>query len=113
MSYRTLREYREQVLKLPQHEIARIAGCKQGWVSSVERGHLPRPWNRKQLVAAYRLPDEKAFIRLVKNANKTPEERDLSVPMVERYPLFVVMGLAGEVIQMPLASDAQAKVGGA
>lgn len=82
----TLKEYRETVLELPQAEVARRAKCQQAWVSFVERGHLPRAWNREGLLKAYELekrPEE--FKRLVLNAKKVEA---LQKPMSETEPLL-------------------------
>ena len=62
----TLKQYRERVLRMTQREVARSAGCQQGWISQVERGHLPRTWHRAALLRAYRLEaEEDSFERLV------------------------------------------------
>jgi hypothetical protein len=82
----TLSEYRVEVLRKPQSEVARNAGCCQGWISQVERGHMPRPWNRAKLLAAYRLADsEVEFERLVANAARISA---LQKPISETEPLL-------------------------
>lgn len=65
----TLGEYRTTVLAQPQVEVARRAKCQQGWITQVECGHLPRPWNRDRLLKAYELDGEE-FERLVLNVKK-------------------------------------------
>lgn len=49
----TLRAHRENILRLPQADVAKRADCKQAWISHVECGHMPRPWNRQKLAEAY------------------------------------------------------------
>ncbi len=83
----TLREYREQVLRVPQAHVARIAGFAQAWISRVERGHLPRPWNRDRLLQAYKLEqNEDEFLRLVNNAKKMAA---LKIPMTQDCPVLI------------------------
>ena len=68
----TLSEYRREILKLRQTEIA----------SRVERGHLPAPWSRQDLLRAYGLTEEE-FERMVKGAAKC---RDLTpAAFAERF----------------------------
>jgi len=83
----TLREYREQVLRLPQTEVARRAKKTQAWISMVERtGHLPRPWNREPLLKAYELMDsEEELVRLIENTARTAALRR---PAAADVPLF-------------------------
>lgn len=80
----TLGEYRREVMKVPQRQIAKDAKCSQGWVTQIECGHLPQPWNRAVLLSAYEL-DEPEFIRLVQGANKT---KAITQPISEDMPLF-------------------------
>jgi len=84
--YATLAEWREGALRMPQAEVARKAGCKQGWISQVERGHLPRSWNRDKLLMAYGLVGKEAeFERMILAAAKL---KALSTPAAEDTPLF-------------------------
>jgi hypothetical protein len=63
----TLAEYRLEVMRAKQDDIARRARCAQAWISQIERGHLPKPWSRDEISKAYDLEDED-FVRLVQNA---------------------------------------------
>lgn len=80
----TLREYRENILALPQAEVARRAKCKAAWVSFIERGHLPRAWNREALLKAYELSGAE-FVRMVTNAAKL---NAIQKPISETEPLM-------------------------
>ena len=83
---RTLSEYRQTVLREPQTKVARRARCHQAYVSRVERGHLPRPWNRDPLLNAYDLAEEE-FVRMVETARL---QREIRKPVPDEYPLFAV-----------------------
>lgn len=70
----TLSEWRVEVLGLRQVDVARLAACEQAWISAVERGHLPRKWNRANLLMAYGLAgQDQEFERLVKGGAKARE----------------------------------------
>lgn len=87
----SLSEYRKEVLCQPQTEIARRAKCAQGWISQVERGHLPATWRRDALLKAYELESRPAeFERLVLGAAKSAE---LQKPIDETHPLFAAAKL--------------------
>lgn len=97
---RTLRQYRERVLRMTQREVARAAGCQQGWISQVERGHLPRTWHRAALLRAYRLEqDEDAFERMVLASKKGGFE----------LPLWQYADVDGQVVRTELVSGRDAR----
>lgn len=83
----TLAEYRENVLGLRQSDVALKAGCAQSWISQVERGHLPKPWNREQIMRGYGLTQkqEPQFVSMIQTAKRL---KALPKPMRETEPLF-------------------------
>lgn len=80
----TLAEYRETVLREPQVKVAQRARCQQAYLSRVERGHLPRPWNRDPFLNAYGICEED-FVRMVEAARI---QNALRKPVTEDFPLF-------------------------
>lgn len=96
----TLREYRMEVLRMPQSKVAEKARCSQAWISYLERtGHTPQPWNRDMLLRAYQI-EEDELVRLLKN---TPAANALKRPAAEdNTPL-----LAQEVIHSDKATFEQ------
>jgi transcriptional regulator with XRE-family HTH domain len=87
----SLLEYRVWVLRLSQEDVARRAGCRQAWVSAVERGHLPRPKNWDRLLKAYQLTDEE-FVRLVEGGRVLAELAKGPEDVAREYPLFAAQG---------------------
>lgn len=82
----TIGEYRLTVLRCRQNDVALRAQCKQSWVSQIESGHLPKPWNRKAILRAYGLERWEAdFERMVTNAKKM---NALAKPIAETEPLL-------------------------
>ena len=80
----TLKEYREQVLRMPQMEVARRAKCTQAWISLLERtGHQPRLWNLEKLLKAYELEDEQ-LVRLLTGSCRAAA---IQKPAEEDFPL--------------------------
>jgi hypothetical protein len=50
----TIQQFRLQILRIPQEDVAEKLRCPQGSVSKVEKhGHLPRPWDRQRWADAY------------------------------------------------------------
>lgn len=43
-------EYRLEVLELKQSDLAHHCKCKQAWISKLENGHMPEPWNLEKIV---------------------------------------------------------------
>lgn len=81
-----LAKYRIEVLGMKQSEVAEKAGCQQAWISQVERGHLPKPWERDALLKAYGLQKrESYFVKLVTDAKKM---QALQKPVLETEPLL-------------------------
>lgn len=98
---RTLAEWREWGLRETQDQVARTAGCRQAWISQVERGHLPRPKAWARLVKAYRLENAEAeFVRMVRaGAALAAAKRQLQAPLAETHPLFAAaQGEAKELL---------------
>lgn len=89
----TLAEYRLEVLRAKQDDIARRARCTQAWLSQIERGHLPKPWSCDEISKAYDLEDED-FVRLVRNAKAEQE-----LKKAETLPLWEFAQGEGEVIE--------------
>lgn len=90
----TLREYREEVLGMPQTDVARAAKCHQAWVSHVEGGHLPRRWKWDNLLKAYRL-EPAEFSRLVKGAKAVK-----ALKQADTLPLWEFAKVEGSVEQL-------------
>ena len=89
----TLGEYRLTVLGLRQIDVARQARCLQGWISQIERGWIPKPWNRTRILAAYGLQRfETEFVRMVNNAKKLSALRK---PVSETEPLLALASGCG------------------
>ncbi|MBI5614908.1 MAG: helix-turn-helix domain-containing protein [Gammaproteobacteria bacterium] len=102
----TLAEYREQVLRLSQREVAALARCKQAWISTVERGHLPKPKNWLRLLKAYRLEGdegEREFERMIRTARNLIAMR---MPLSEDLPLWALHGTAQAGQVTPLQTPA-------
>lgn len=92
----TLREYREEVLKRRQWQIAEDAGVQQPWISQIECGHLPKAYNeaREKIVRAYQLQGhEQDFVRMVRNALRLDA---MQKPISETDPLFAVVELTAK-----------------
>jgi hypothetical protein len=95
----TLADYRLRVLRVPQREIARRVKKKQGAVSTLEAGKLPRPWNWDVWMAAYEIREPDTFRFLVEGAARA---KSLAVPMAETEPLFAGMqAQATEAVREP------------
>ncbi len=97
--YRSLTEYRKEVLGERQADIARRMGLTgNGGVSLVERGHLPEPWNRQRWANAYALPVAQ-FVGLVQAAR---QRQALRRPASETEPLMAtVRGVEGMEQKLP------------
>lgn len=81
-----LAKYRLEHLGMKQSEVAEKAGCQQAWISQIERGHLPKPWEREALLKAYNLKNrESYFVKLVMDARKLLA---MKKPISETEPLF-------------------------
>lgn len=90
----TLREYREQVLRVSQLKAGRLCGKWQADIWRLEHGQLPRPWNRQPYLEGLKL-DEAEFERLVmahvkdrKQKVREAQEEALKKPISETDPLF-------------------------
>jgi predicted transcriptional regulator len=89
----TLKEYREQVLAMPQVDVARRAGVSQARISAIERGRIPRRWNWKPFVSAYDITEQE-FERMVLNAAKV---NALQQPIAHTEPLIAAAQTDGRV----------------
>lgn len=90
----TLAEYRLEILRVPQHAIARLSNHKQGYISRVEAGNLPRMWNRAVIAKAYQLV-EAEFVRLIVGAKKA---KSMSQPATASFPLAQFQKSEGAVV---------------
>lgn len=87
----TLAEWRVYGLRKKQWQIAQAAfgdKTRQSWVSEIENGHMPKPYNDgyDSLLQAYRLDAEpEQFVRMVNAARKL---KTLQTPAIETDPLF-------------------------
>ena len=96
----TLREYRREILKVPQAEIAHNAKCHPAWISQVELGHLPQPWRRDALLKAYELTDQpQEFERMVLGAKRL---RAMKKPISETEPLLASAANNARVVKAVL-----------
>ena len=98
----TLKEYREQVIGLPQSEVARRAKSHQARYSAIERGGLPRKWMWEPWLKALELNGVE-FERLVRGATmaavlKTPAAEDFPLSEVVQNPDAKVIGRRESVL---------------